>query len=88
MKKFVVIMIALMMLMTATACAPKFHTYTKQGLVIEIDRLADVVACEDGEGNVWEFFGCEGWELGDIVNLEFNDLGTDTIYDDEIVEAK
>lgn len=63
-------------------CSYVLHTQ-----VVSIDHEADVVACVDTVGNVWEFYGVEDWQKGDFAVLTMNTNGTKTIYDDEIVSA-
>lgn len=55
--------------------------------VIEIDHEADIVTCEDCNGNLWEFYGAENWEVGDNANLLMNSKGTPKIEDDKICGA-
>ena len=61
--------------------------YALATTVCAIDRDTDVVMCEDYNGNLWEFYGVEDWDVGDCVNLLMNDSGTESIYDDEIIGA-
>lgn len=56
--------------------------------VVELDRENDVVVCKDFNGNLWEFYGCEDWQLGDIASLLMNNHGTEQIFDDEIELAR
>ena len=56
--------------------------------VVMVDYPTDVVWCEDFNGNIWEFYGCEDWCVNDIASLLINDNGTENIYDDEIMSAK
>lgn len=56
--------------------------------VVEVDEEADLVTCEDFNGNLWKFEGCEDWQDGDICSLLMNSRGTEKIYDDEIVLAQ
>jgi hypothetical protein len=62
------------------------HLYPKTAIV---DRLEDndIVVCVDCNENVWTFYGVEDWQEGDIVSLLMDDMGTATIYDDEIVKT-
>lgn len=53
--------------------------------VVEISPSADVVACVDGAGNLWEFYGVEDWQVGDFASLLIDSKGTPSIYDDEIM---
>ena len=63
-------------------------TYVRRAQVMSIDDEKDVVACVDTVGNVWEFYGVEDWQEGDIVTLTMNNKGTENIYDDEIIAAR
>ena len=63
------------------------NTYANLTTVVELDRDADVVTCEDYNGNLWEFYGCEDWEIGDHCNLVMFDCGTAEVADDVIVRA-
>lgn len=52
--------------------------------IVETNRETNVVTCEDCNGNLWEFYGVEDWEVGDNANLLMNSKGTAKIEDDEI----
>ena len=67
---------------------PVTDSYALTTKVVELDRENDVVVCEDFNGNLWEFYGCEDWQIDDIASLLMDDNGTPTIYDDEIVSAR
>ena len=63
------------------------HLYANLTTIVEIDRNADVVTCEDYNGNLWEFTGCEDWYVGDLCNLVMFDNNTAEIYDDIILRT-
>ena len=56
--------------------------------VIEINREKDEVVCEDYNGNLWVFTGCEDWMKNDTASLLMCDNGTDIIYDDSIINMR
>ncbi len=58
--------------------------YPACGIVTEVDRQNDIVAFEDFNGNIWTFYGTEDWQVEDIIAVIFDDMGTGSIYDDEI----
>ena len=62
--------------------------YALTTCVVEIDRDSDIVTCEDSNGNLWEFYGCEDWEIGDCASLLMDNQGTESIYDDSIEAAR
>lgn len=87
MKKIITITIITIIVLLASACVchNDNNVYPLTARVVEVDRVADVVTCEDGAGNLWEFESCEDWEEDDFVSLLMNDNGTnETIYDDII----
>lgn len=67
---------------------PVADSYALTTKVVELDNENDIVMCEDFNGNLWEFYGCEDWQIDDIASLLMDDNGTPTIYDDEIVSAR
>lgn len=56
--------------------------------VVAIDQEADIVTCEDCNGNLWEFYGVEDWEVGDCASLLMESHGTAKIEDDTIRDAR
>ena len=71
------------------ACAPaRGNVYATTARVVELDRAADVVTVEDSNGELWAFDGCEDWQEGDCVSMVMHDMGTASIYDDEIVSVR
>lgn len=56
--------------------------------VIDLDFENDLVTCEDCNGNLWQFFGVEDWEIEDGASLLMNDSGTPEIWDDVIESVK
>lgn len=67
---------------------PKPQLYPMVTKVVKLDRENDVVTCEDFNGYLWQFDGCEDWQEGDICSMIMNDNGTPKIFDDEIVSVK
>lgn len=70
----------------ANLCNGWYYALTTE--VVELDHENDVVVCEDFNGNLWEFYGCEDWQVGDIASLLMNSHGTEQIFDDEIELAR
>jgi len=67
--------------------ARKPDYYALATTVHHIDNDTDVVTCEDYNGNLWEFYGVEDWQVGDNANLLMDTMDTTSIYDDEICGA-
>lgn len=68
----------------ADAKPAQAHYYALPVVVCGTDGAADLVACEDNSGNLWEFYGAEGWEIGDNASLLMSDNATQSVYDDII----
>lgn len=62
--------------------------YAMTTKVVDIDKESDIVTVKDSTGNLWEFYGVEDWEIGDCASMVMNNMGTDSIYDDEIISAQ
>ena len=63
----------------------KTHTHEVPAVVEEV--TADCVVLVDNDGEAWVFEG-DGYEVGQLVIVVFDDMGTADIYDDEIVEIR
>lgn len=64
------------------------NLYPTTAVVYELDRENDLVTVEDANGNLWQFEGCEDWDINDICSMLMDDCGTASIYDDEIVMVR
>ena len=65
--------------------APTTTQYPMTGIVTNVDHDLDIVTFEDCTGHLWDFYGAEDWEEGDICSCIMNNMGTPLITDDEIV---
>ena len=61
--------------------------YPMSAIVTEINYTDDLVTITDFEGYSWQFYGVEDWHKNDICACIMNDMGTETIYDDEIIKT-
>ena len=68
---------------------PEPHeTYANCGCVTCVDYENDLVSVTDFGGFVWQFFGCEDWDEGDICAMVMDDNGTpDNIMDDIVMNT-
>lgn len=64
------------------------NLYALTTQVVQVDYENDVVVCQDFNGDLWTFEGCEDWLYGDIASMVMNDKGTPIKYDDEIVSVR
>ena len=62
--------------------------YALSTTVTDVDYESDTVTVTDHNGNEWQFSGCEDWMIGDGCALVMNNMGTEIIYDDEIVNTR
>lgn len=90
-KVAITLMIALMMfvmcVMVAHAEEEEHDFYAKVGIICRMDYDNDIVYVVDFFGEEWSFFGCDEWDIGDIVAAVMDTMGTELIYDDEIVSV-
>ncbi len=62
--------------------------YARSAAVVSLYYGADVVTLEDSQGIMWEFYGCEDWNPGEVADLLVWNNGTpETIFDDVILQA-
>ena len=61
-------------------------TYTAPAKVIEVDEATGWVTFVDWADEAWCIRG-EGYEVGQLVLITFNDNNTESIYDDLIVDV-
>ncbi len=79
--------VLLMMMFNAMATATLNDRYTTEAVVIEVD--GHIISAEDVTGNVWcyEVEGDTVPEIGTHVVLTMMAMGSDTIYDDQVVDV-
>ena len=74
MKKLLFILSLVFILSLLFSAAPAVNGHrARAAVVVDIDAAVDVVTVEDGAGLLWEFYGVEDWELGDVAALLMND---------------
>lgn len=79
-------LIVLAVILTIGKLESNSHYYTRKDCkVVKVDGYT--VSVEDNMGRWWKFEG-EGFEIGDIIDVEMYDNLTDEIKDDHIVNAK
>ena len=62
--------------------------YPRTMTVMELDVESDVVVLTDSTGHIWEFYGVEDWQVGDICSCIMHNNGTEIITDDEIISTR
>lgn len=63
------------------------NLYIMETVVYEFSHETDEVVVETETGNLYAFYGIEDWELGDRCILVMDDMGTESIEDDEIIRT-
>ena len=66
---------------------PVGNLYPKTAVVVELCETEDLVIVADANGQHWCFSGMEDWCIGDLASMLMDDVGTEIIYDDEIVDT-
>lgn len=61
--------------------------YIRETVVYEFVPAEDEVVVEDSQGNLYAFYGIEDWEINDRCVLLMDDMGTESIEDDEIIRT-
>lgn len=61
--------------------------YQLTAIVVKADMASDLVTVEDTEGELWQFYGADGWQTSDPCTLVMGTSGTETTYDDCIILA-
>ena len=64
------------------------RVYSLSTVVTAINKSEDTVTVTDFNGNDWQFTGVEDWFIGDICALTMDNMATDEIFDDEIINCK
>ena len=86
MKKLIAILLVLAILLPVGGMAERI--YYRFANVIDLEYLDDIVTADDGLGNLWEFYGVDYFEYGDLIIMLMSDNGTpDYIYDDYVLNA-
>lgn len=78
------IMIALGLRLIFIPSQADAENYPLCGIVIEVNYYSNTVSVKDFNGNIWVFYGAEDWMVNDIAAMIMDDMGTESIYDDEI----
>lgn len=89
MRALCVVMCVLFVLMSgAMMKATVNDRYTREATVIEVD--GNIISAEDSTGNVWcyEVDGDTVPRVGTEVVLTMLAMGSDTIYDDQVVDVE
>ena len=83
-RKTAAMMLLICAMLTLAACT-RHNQYPAAGTVTV---TGDTVYVTDSTGNVWSFEGAEDWQTGDRAAMLMDDNGTETIYDDEILQIR
>lgn len=93
MKKVIVSFIIVILIIMAIACITcdaeaRHKLYALTTVVVNVDYDNDVVTVEDFNGFLWEFENCDDWFEGDCCSMVMDDMGTEIIFDDEIISVR
>ena len=90
--RIAVIILTIIVVVSMLICGCVFDNpheiYAKSAIVVDVNYDTDLVTVEDFGGFLWQFFGCEDWEAGDICAMVMDNSGTpDTIFDDVVMNT-
>lgn len=63
----------------------KTEFYPQIGVVYDIDTESDIVTIRTPAEFLYQFHGCDGWEMWDSCTMIMNGKNTELLSDDEIV---
>ena len=84
----ILICVLLIMCWIILFIVPHNNLYAKSGIIVEMDYVRDTVTIVDSQGFLWDFSGCEDWEIGDRCACVMDDAGTARIFDDKIISVR
>lgn len=64
------------------------NQYPMAAVVTNVSTATDKVTVQDFNGNLWQFNGCEDYEIDDLVACIVDGKGTAEIKDDVIISAR
>ena len=74
---------------TTPAEPPAPSTYPLAGVVVQVDRAADLVTFRTGSGHLYSLTGCDDWLPGDVIACTMDDSGTPhDVTDDTITQYR
>ena len=83
-----VVIVFLGMIFFSMPAKAESRFYPSAAIIIEIIEDEDLVTCIDAAGRIWQFYGIEDLDVGDIVAMILWDAGTpESVFDDEIIDA-
>lgn len=66
-----------------------FDLYPETMQIVEVNHENDLVTGQTATGDLFRWFGAEGWNVGDFASCLMNDNKTlDTAVDDIVVDAR
>ena len=66
--------------------AQQTNTYSMVGYVVDVDRSQDCISLENTTGDIYCWNSAEAWQINDIVAMTMNDMGTNDVTDDQILD--
>lgn len=80
-------MIAFTLVATLNGTSFTDHSFTIEPMkIVQIDYEEDLVTCEDRQGELWDFYGCEGYQEFEWISCVMDTNGTeDFVLDDMII---
>ena len=80
--------LAVILVLLSLAGVASADLYPAVGIVYDLDYENDTVVFEDFCGFLWKLEGIEDWDIGDVGAMLMDDLDTESIFDDVILEVR
>lgn len=89
----VLIMAAVVFMLVSAAVRrepnPHLNYYPQTAVIVDFDRKHDAVTVRTSVGWLYQFYGIEDYEIGDMVSLIMDNMDTEnTIFDDVIIDVQ
>lgn len=94
MKNFILCVLLAVLLLGVFIAPIAMFSDLDENLHIRFEKVQVIEACDgvyavvDGAGEVWEFESNKTYFVGEVFTVKFDTLGTEDIYDDEIIAIK
>lgn len=91
MKRALLLALTTTLLFSKSAKSPVYNPdnlYAKVAIVTDLNKDDDIVTVTDSSGYMWEFSGCEDWQIYDYCSMVMYDNNTSLIFDDIIIDIK
>lgn len=87
MRKAILIFLLSLLIIPAYIDSTK-ELYPITAVITSVDTETNIVTMETATGHIYEFYGCEDYEVSDLVSCIMNDNRTENVSDDIIIDVR